>query len=117
MDLDFPSNQAVTGRTGLPTTTWTLLVFPTNYSDITGGAYVSGVPGVIVDSRNTDETLGSPDATRPAYTNDADSYPILSGAADNTDLSAPTSPGVWIGQGDKTNGGVIRNFVRLFPSD
>lgn len=115
MDLDFPSDQSVTGRTGLATTNWTFLVFPTTYADITSGAYTTGFPGVTIDSRNTDPTLGSPDSTKPAYTNNLATSPIS--GPDNTSLAVPGSPGLFIGQGDKTNGGVIRNFIRLFPSD
>lgn len=120
--MDLPQALAASNaRSESPVSVWIYHVFPAEVQDLSNASsFPYGYGGVTIDARETDATMGTPDPSRVSYTNHIGSGNVtgLSYATpDNTDLTAPTSPGVFIGERDGTNDGEVRNFIRLFPSD
>lgn len=104
--MDNPQDVGASGRDSLHTVmqweNWAIA-----YADITGGTYTTGLPGVTIDSRTS---------AQPTYTNGISSGidSSLDFAVDQGSLSAPNSPGIFIG--DK-GAGSLSEFVRIFTGD
>lgn len=106
--MDNPQ-QVGTGRSPIDPN-WIVINFPISLAD-TASDFPNGLPGVTIDSRDSDQ---------PSYTNDRTLGAFLDSGfgTDNPDLSFPDSPGIFIADKTVVDGEpALDCFIRLFTGD